>query len=298
MTNCPIDCAYCILQTYINNPAITIYTNYDKIISELHAISELNPDRILRIGTGELTDSLALDPITKLSEELIPTIHKLPNIMLELKSKTNNISHLFQHVSNKIVLSWSVNPEDIIKSDELKSCTLENRIKAAISANDKGFLVGFHFDPVIHLSERQPAYNNLINKISQKIKPTQIAWISIGSLRFPPPLKDIAQSRFSKTTIFSGEQIMGKDSKMRYLKPIRIRLYKIIYEELRKKLPGTFIYFCMESADIWEEILKKKMSSNTDIDFYFAEALYKRFPQLNLPEPKKEIYQSPIIFIN
>jgi spore photoproduct lyase len=213
---------------------------------------------------------------------------------LELKSKTNNISHLFQYASKKIVLSWSVNPEDIIKSEELKSSNLEKRIEAAASAIDKGFLVGFHFDPVIYLSERQLLYNNVINKISQKVRLSHIAWISIGSLRFPPPLKNIAQSRFSKTTIFSGEQIIGKDGKMRYLKPIRIRLYKMIYEELRKKLPETFIYFCMESADIWQEVIKRHPLSNLDLDYFFAEALYKKFSFLNLPKPSKEIYQQPI----
>jgi len=92
--NCPIDCTYCILQGYINNPAITIYTNYQKIIEEIQTLSRLNRERILRIGTGELTDSLALDPITRLSEKLIPEVQKLPNILLELKSKTDHIDHL------------------------------------------------------------------------------------------------------------------------------------------------------------------------------------------------------------
>ena len=129
-TNCPIDCTYCILQGYINNPAITIYTNYHKIFEEINLLSGLNPNRILRIGTGELTDSLALDPITGLSEFLINKIQQLPNVILELKTKTDSIDHLLDLNPKKVVLSWSINPEEIVIKEEFKSVSLLQRLKS------------------------------------------------------------------------------------------------------------------------------------------------------------------------
>jgi spore photoproduct lyase len=298
ITNCPIDCTYCILQNYINSSAITIYTNTEKIIDEMIFLSRLNPERILRLGTGELSDSLALDPVTRMSEELIPAVQKLPNILLELKSKSDHIQHLLHLDPKKVILSWSMNPTKIIRTEEHKSATLTQRLEAAQSAVDQGFLIALHFDPVIHISKWEDSYHQLIHLIGQKIDPTKIAWISLGSLRYPPDLKETAQTRFTQTTIFTQEHITGKDGKIRYLKPIRKKMYQFIYQNIQKYLPGAFVYFCMESSDLWKEILGKQPVSKLEVDFYFATELFNKFPYLNLPEPKKQIYQNDIILAN
>ncbi len=293
-TNCPIDCTYCILQGYISNPAITIYTNYQKIIDEIANVSGKNPLRILRIGTGELTDSLALDPVTRLSEKLMKSVQRLPNVLLELKSKTDHIDHLLPLNPEKIVLSWSVNPAELVRSDEHKSIKLEARLKAAHSAAERGFLIGLHFDPIIFLPEWKQMYLELIELIGDYVDPGRIAWISLGSLRYPPHLKEIIRSRFPRSRIFSGEQISGKDGKTRYIRPLRLEMYRMIYSALQEKLGDVFIYFCMESEDMWREVTGRSPANNSEIDYYFAEYLTAKFPELSLPNPVTQLYQSAI----
>jgi spore photoproduct lyase len=295
-TNCPIDCSYCILQGYLSTPVITIYTNYHKIEKEIKQLSFHNPERILRVGTGELTDSLALDPVIGLSQKLIKIVQDTPNILLELKTKTDQIEHLLRLNPDKIIFSWSVNPEPIILSEEHKSSSLQQRLHAAIQAIKKGFLVGIHFDPIIYLDDWKTAYSSLIQQIAESVDPNRIAWISLGSLRFPKALKDIYRLRFPKSRIFSGEQIEGLDGKLRYIRPIRISLYSHIYHQLKKVLGNVFVYFCMESEDIWQKIIGKKPTSSWEIDWYFAKALFNKFPELKLPKPRKIIYQKQIIF--
>ncbi len=293
-TNCPIDCTYCILQGYVSNPAITIYTNYEKIIDELKQLSKNNPNRILRIGTGELTDSLALDPVTGLAGFLIDEIRKLPNVLLELKSKTDHIDHIPDSYPEKIVLSWSVNPEQTIQADEHKAAPIRNRLEAAAKAASKGFKIGLHFDPIIYLPEWKSGYLELVKQIGSYVPPQSIAWISLGSLRYPPHLKEIIRSRFPKSRIFSGEQISGIDGKMRYLRPLRAELYKTIYNALREMLGDVFIYFCMESEDIWKEVIGSLPRTNQDVDFLFAQHLSDKFPELRLPRPAPEVYDQPV----
>lgn len=295
-TNCPIDCTYCILQGYVSNPAITIYTNYQKIETEIRTLSRLNPGRILRVGTGELSDSLALDPLTRLSEKLMSTVQELPNIILELKSKTDHISHLPAHHPGKTVLSWSVNPEAVIRSDEHKSSFLAERLQAARQAAESGFMIGLHFDPIIYLPEWETAYPELIGKIGRYIDASQIAWISLGSLRYPPHLKEIVRSRFPRSRIFSGEQIIGMDGKARYLRPLRLKMYRTIYRALQETLGNVFVYFCMESEDIWQEVTHRAPKDSNEVDWYFAQNLSRKFPKLHLPQPQAEIYRTPILF--
>ncbi len=55
-----MDCTYCILQDYLDPSPVTIHSNTDDMFSELdEALSSSR--RVFRIGTGELTDSLAID---------------------------------------------------------------------------------------------------------------------------------------------------------------------------------------------------------------------------------------------
>jgi len=293
-TNCPIDCTYCILQTYINNPVITVYTNVDLIISELQALSRLNSKRILRVGTGELTDSLALDPITGLSHKLIQNLPAFPNLLLELKSKTDHIDHLLSESPERVVLSWSINPEARIKSDEHKSSSLKKRMLAARKAMESGFLIGFHFDPIICAETEIDSYIRLVEQMSSYVDENRIAWISLGSLRFPPSLKPIIQERFPESKILTAESISGLDGKTRTIKPLRLMMYQEIVSAIRQRWGQVFIYFCMESQDIWEKVLQLSPADNLEVDWFFASSLYQRFTEFRFPKPEREIYHQPI----
>ncbi|MCF6238923.1 MAG: DNA photolyase, partial [Candidatus Marinimicrobia bacterium] len=92
--NCPMDCVYCILQAYLNNPWLSVFVNIDDMFAELDQALRAEPDRIFRIGTGEFTDSLALDSLTGLSSSLVEFIKKYPHAFLALKTKSAVIANL------------------------------------------------------------------------------------------------------------------------------------------------------------------------------------------------------------
>ncbi len=85
----------------------------------------------------------------------------------------------------------------------------------------------------------------------------------------------------------------GKDNKSRYFKPLRIEIYKFIYSLLCKYGgKDLFIYFCMEDKDVWQEVMDFAPENNAHLDFLFAEYLYNKFPQMNIPKPIFEDYQN------
>src|SRR3990172_470842 len=94
ITNCPMDCSYCVLQGYLNNPFLTIYSNWDNLLEEIEAFLTRNSGSQVRLGTGELSDSLALDSIFPLSKALVPFFAERENAILELKTKSVQIDHL------------------------------------------------------------------------------------------------------------------------------------------------------------------------------------------------------------
>jgi len=71
---CPLDCSYCILQAYLNNPYIVCYVNIEDMMKELREVFGKTRGRILRLGTGEYTDSLALERITQTTRILAPLL--------------------------------------------------------------------------------------------------------------------------------------------------------------------------------------------------------------------------------
>jgi len=52
------------------------------------------PERFWRIGTGEFTDSLAIDRLTRLSSVLVPFMANQTNAVLELKTKSAEVHPL------------------------------------------------------------------------------------------------------------------------------------------------------------------------------------------------------------
>ena len=78
----------------------------------------------------------------------------------------------------------------------------------------------------------------------------------MGTLRYLPQLKIIGTERFPDSRIFYQEFIEGLDGKSRYFRTHRTALYKDIYDRLKKRASGnTCIYFCMESDEIWKEVM-------------------------------------------
>jgi spore photoproduct lyase len=225
LTNCPMDCSYCILQGYLNNPCLTLYVEFDKIFGEIEEILTKYPRRVFRFGTGELGDSLILDKVVGFAAEAVPFFAARENAVLELKTKSAEVDHLLalDH-RGKTVISWSLNPQQVIEQEEHGAAPLDARLEAARRCSDAGYPVGFHFDPLISYPGWQEEYRGVVDLLFEKIDPSRVMWVSLGGLRFPPALKQVAQKRFPFSRIFTGELITGEDGKLRYIKPLRVKL--------------------------------------------------------------------------
>ena len=113
--------------------------------------------------------------------------------VLELKTKTTHIESLIDldHGSS-FVVSWSLNSEKIRKEEEKNTAPVKDRIKAASLLIEKGYRVSFHFDPVIYYPGWEQDYQETMELLKENIPPDKIIWISIGSLRYMPGLKNIS----------------------------------------------------------------------------------------------------------
>jgi len=290
-SQCPMDCTYCILQDYLEQPLMTLFANQEDAFKEIDNLLAKDQDRFFRFGTGELTDSLALDPFTELSRDFIQFFSEKKNCLLELKTKTDQVENVFEERANNVVVSWSVNPQPIVTKEEKSSVSLKRRLEAAKRCQDQGYMVGFHFDPVLYVENWEKLYKNTVDDIFSKINPQRVAWISLGALRFPPNLKNVIKKRFPSSKIVYEEMIRGLDGKMRYPRPLRTEMFQKVYQRIRKHSKDVFVYFCMEPSWVWEKVMGHTPQSNADLDFQFAESLYHRFPELDMKKPERKFYK-------
>jgi spore photoproduct lyase len=292
-TQCPMDCTYCILQNYLESSVIRVNVRLNDIFREIDSLMSREPARFFRFGTGELGDSLALDPITGLSGDFLSFFASKRNGLIELKTKSTHIERVLGYPAKHAVISWSLNPDTVINLEEIHTPALQARLRSAYRCQQAGYLLGFHFDPILSVRNAKLLYEETIDQLFAVIRPERIAWISLGTLRFPPALKQVIRTRFPRSRIIYEEMIRGLDGKMRYPKPLRVELYRAVYQRLRHYSSDVFIYFCMESPRVWEEVMGKAPKHNAELDFRFAENLWRRFRgELDMNEPRQEYYLS------
>lgn len=255
---CYFDCSYCYLQQYQNFPGLILPSNIEDFFLKFEDFLKKIPLPV-RIGTGEFCDSLALDDITGYSLKLIKYFRKKP-LLFELKTKSANIENLLKiEPAPNVIISWSVNPQKLIESEEFGTANLLTRLKKARILQEKKFKIAFHFDPIIYIENWTEEYKGLIEAIYGELKPP-FAWISLGTLRFNRHLKSIIEERFPRSRIIYGELFMGRDKKLRYPEFLREKIYKNMIKWIRKHDKRTPVYLCMEEKEIWQRTLLKEPS--------------------------------------
>lgn len=279
---CTLGCTYCIMQSYLRNRTLEVHLPQTETIADIRALATENPDRIVRLGTGEVGDSLLYDPLFGISNDLIRSLEDIPNLRFEVKTKTDYVDHLpgmperslaggltpadhppTDHTTESIfpprrptsapprnaIVAFSVNPPSVVQREEGSAASLEDRLNAARLANAGGYRVAYHFDPMIHVPGWEDEYAGVVESLA-RVQGVVPEWISLGTVRYPPPLKGMIERRPYGIDEFSR----SRDGKMRYIQPVRTKMYRFVKERLRRAFSETPIYLCMESPTVWRDM--------------------------------------------
>jgi spore photoproduct lyase len=267
---CNMNCSYCYLQSYLNTPVMTVFSNIDRALEELAEIAQSQGQSPLRVGTGEVIDSLSLDPLTLYTRPLIEFFAKVPNWTLELKTKSNHVAQFLDcSHSGNVVVSWSINPQAVIEHEEHGTATLEERLTAAESCVRKGFPIAFHLDPMIYHEDWQTNYENLIRELTQRFKSNEIHGITVGTLRFQPEQRHIMRERFGmRSWITQAEVFPSESGKLRYDSQLRTSMFRFAIDTF-KKYSDWPISLCMETPETWIATYEKLPSQMEELKTFY-----------------------------
>jgi spore photoproduct lyase len=164
------------------------------------------------------------------------------------------------------MVSWSINPEVVVQREEHKTASLAARLRAAQRCRYAGYKLGLHFDPLLYYPGWEADYEPFVAEVFRALAPEDITYMSMGSLRFAPTLKDVVRERFPKSRLMYEELVPGADGKMRYFKPIRTEMYAKMLAWIRHYTVETSLYLCMESQEIWHRVFGHAPACSTEME--------------------------------
>ena len=260
--SCGFDCSYCSIQSFYNQNTITFDANFKEKLLNL----KLDPNKSYHIGTGQASDSLMFGNREGVLDALFDFARKYPNVILEFKTKSDNISYLLEHdVPKNILCTWSLNTPTIITNEEHLTASLEKRIRAARKIADKGVKVGFHFHPIVEYIGYLDEYKTVYETLLEMFDPSEVALVSFGTLTFiKPVIKQLRQREFhTKITQIPHEDASGKTS---YPLQTKIEMFTHAYQSFAPWHNQVFFYLCMEPHDLWEQCFGYNYATNNDFE--------------------------------
>jgi spore photoproduct lyase len=258
-SQCNMNCSYCYLQSYLNSHVSKIYSNIDDALLELKEMAENFSEHPFRVGTGEVIDSLSLDELTLYSRKLISFFNSYPNWNLEFKTKSAKVDQFLDlKTTGNTTVSWSINPQYIISSEEHGTASLAERLNAAEKCLASGFKISFHIDPMIWHPDWKENYSLLAEELKSRFKPQDVHVISLGTLRFQPEQKQLMRERFGMNSLVTrAEMFKGEGDKLRYDSGLRSEMFQFMIKKMKSIDPNWNIFLCMETPETWIQSFEK-----------------------------------------
>ena len=260
--SCGFDCSYCSIQSFYNEDTITFNTNLKEKLLSL----PIDENQIYHIGTGQSSDSLMWGNRGGVLEALIAFAKTHPNVILELKTKSDNVSYLLQNdYPPNIITTWSLNPQIIIQNEERLTASLHERLEAAQKIHDKGRLVGFHFHPMIWFEGWQEAYGKVFEELLWRFDPDRVAMVSLGTLTFIKPVMKKLRQRGMRSKILQMP-LVDAAGKLSYPLPIKEEMFRFAYDSFAPWHKKVFFYMCMEDHSLWKRVFGYEYPTNESFE--------------------------------
>lgn len=246
--NCIYECQYCYLQGYFNTPDIVLFINHEEIILEMQKTLDEHQEGNVWFHAGEFSDSLALTHLTGELDLYHEFCKKNPRAIIELRTKSVNTRELDKlNPLPNFIVSFSLSPKDIAKRVDLKTPSVEGRLKAMCQLKKNGWKIAAHFDPIIYEDNFQEKYRELLKSMSDLNLNSTLRYLSLGVVRFTKDVYRETERNYPDSVIHTGPMIKSFDGKVRYHRPMRMWMMNSVKEAaISAGISSDSIYLCME----------------------------------------------------
>ncbi len=237
--NCIFNCSYCYLKWMFINNFIVIFVNYNDIKKQIKSkIYDLRKSWIknqICFYVSNYSDTQGLDYLTEFNKNFINFFEKFDNVIFESRTKSDKIEDLLKlkSIPKNFEISFSLNPEEIIKKYEKWASSLDMRIKSINSLIKKWFKVWLRFIPFLPVQNWEKLYCAFFDKIKFQIDLNKIHSISVWGLMYPE--KDLNKIvKRSKDFDFEKYFLDKEDWFLKFDKKEREKFKKICIKYFKK----------------------------------------------------------------
>lgn len=255
LQGCVYDCSYCYLRSYLSGNSITLLVNSEKMKSD---INEALLGGTVRLTTGELSDSLALDHVTGITSSILEMLEGT-DAVIEARTKSANVDHLpgvnghdIELARRNLLVTWTLSPPGAVRDEEPGAASLDERLEAIRKVSAAGIRYAIRLDPIIPYYWDHDSYVELLSSIKDAAGTNPLR-IELGVLRFPPGLADSVRKDLPFSPVLHGEYIRDREGKTRLYRPMRISIYRELAGLIDDIMPGTDVELSQEDRTVWED---------------------------------------------
>ena len=198
LRNCPFNCHYCFLQGMHRSAHLLLFVNssdfHQAVTTHIQQARSATapsasgaPAHLMHLSVSYLSDLLGFEYVAPLCRQWIEYARTAPDILLEIRTKSNNI-HALKGVDPipNARLVWSLTPASLVKTHEPGTASLPNRLLAARTAAEQGWRLHLAFDPILTPPGWQALYTGLIGECFRRIPADAVDAVTIGVFRMHP----------------------------------------------------------------------------------------------------------------
>jgi spore photoproduct lyase len=254
---CFYGCKYCYLAGtpgVWHSPTVKIYVNLDEILREMDRVA-----RGLKQPTafylGKLQDGLALDPLTAYSTVLVPFFARSEFARQVILTKSAEVDRLLKlDHGGHTILSWSVNPPEIISGFEETTPCLEERIQAMKKCSAQGYPVRAVLMPMIPAPDWEDIHARFLRRLLSEVN---LERLTLGGICIYQNAKRLMEKKLGARNPVSANmvnEVKGDDGRVRYRTELRVQLYAQAVRIARAVKPDLEIALCLEEPAVWEAL--------------------------------------------
>ncbi len=247
-SGCIAMCLYCYLVCNYNKCAyLRLFVNREQMLSKMKKVAD-EADKNLTFEIGSNSDLILENTITNNLVWTIENFKDNPKGLLTFPTKFDMVDPILplDH-KGKVIVRMSVNPKEIIRTIEIGTSPLENRVKAINKLKDAGYKLGILIAPVILVENWKEQYTALVKylaeNLSEQVK--KEVFFEIIFMTYSYVHRMINQEAFpNKTNLYNKELMTGRGKgKYSYTKETRQEAEIFLKDLMRKYFPHNEIKY-------------------------------------------------------
>jgi len=267
---CHFRCAYCNLGHIAH-----IYANVedwvDRIESNLGDMPNSPSQKLFQWDNG--TDVVCWEPEYGATKMLVELFARQQDKYLELYvGKSDHVDFMldYEH-GGHTVCCWSLSTETQAREVEKRTASMEARLLAARKCQDAGYTVRVRFSPMVPTVGWEQDTRHMIQRMFEEIRPDVL---TIEPLRFHTydQLCAVFPEEILDPEFLSAMQRLQEHpdvwQRSQFPDDLRIRTYRVVFDEVRRLSPHTPVAFCREKRHVWDVFREDLERMGQDPDNY------------------------------